>query len=144
MNELTKALKDVIGKGTTFCLKVKKENLKEVVLSVTGGISDITLRLPFDFVGVVDFDKYNGFDWQSSRRTLDTLSAAIEAIPEDASPTILLDAQEWDGAGLILKATLTKKGRGRSKEVQEQNINLLFDAGVLLDPEYMEELNNET
>lgn len=133
MNELTKALKDAVSKGTQFTLRQVDEST--VIFSVTGGVSDIKIRLPFIELGVdrtgdlIGAD-YQAFSWDSSLRTAGTLISAVEALPEDASPIIVLDTEEWDGGGLILKGTLTKKGRGRSKEVQEQHINLLFDAGV--------------
>lgn len=130
MNALTKALKDVVGKGTSFQLELKKNNFNEIALFVSGGVSDITLRLPFNYIGIVDFT--HGFKWNSTTRTLETLSAAIEALPEEASPTIWLDAQEWDGAGLLLQGTWEKKGKGRSKESQKQIRTFLFDAGVLV------------
>lgn len=136
MNALTKALKDCIGKGTQFTLQQTEEST--VVFAVTGGVSDIKIRLPFSVLGVdrtgevLGID-YQAFTWESTIRTASILISAIEAMPEEAEPTIFIDADEWDGGGLLLSGTWNQKGRGRSKESVTHQRDFLIDAGILND-----------
>ncbi len=134
MNELIKALKDCVGKGNKFTLQQTEETT--VVFAVTGGVSDIKIRLPFSVLGidrtgeVMGID-YQAFTWESTIRTAGILIGAIEAMPEDAEPSIIVDAEEWDGGGLLLSGSWNQKGRGRSKESVRHNRDFLIDAGIL-------------
>lgn len=135
MNALTKALKDCIGKGTQFTLQQTDEST--IVFAVTGGVSDIKIRLPFSIVGVGDGTTLalecedKAFTWKSTIRTASILISAIEAMPEEAEPTIFIDADEWDGGGLLLSGTWNQKGRGRSKESVTHQRDFLIDAGIV-------------
>jgi hypothetical protein len=134
MNALIKALKDCVDKGNRFALQQTEEST--VVFSVTGGVSDIKIRLPFSVLGldrageVMGVD-YQAFTWESTIRTAGILIGAIEAMPEEAEPAIVIDADEWDGGGLLLSGTWSQKGRGRSKESIAHRRDFLIDAGIL-------------
>lgn len=136
MNVLTKALKDCVDKGNRFALQQIDES--KAVFSVTGGVSDIKIRLPFSVLGIdrtgeVMGVDYQAFTWESTIRTAGILVSAIEAMPEEAEPAIVIDSDEWDGGGLLLSGTWNQKGRGRSKESVAHHRDFLIDAGILVD-----------
>ncbi len=125
MSELMKALQDTVGKGLYFTL-TQKDN-ENVVLAVGGGIASVTLDVPFAWGGP---DDYTGWKWKSTVLTADLLIAAVEAMPEEASPYFFINTDEWSGGGLLLVGEWTYK-RGRAKEGVVRYRKFLIDCAVI-------------
>lgn len=126
MNELTQALKDTVGKGTSFTLTQVGDE-KEVTLSVVGGIASVTLKIPFGLDGP---ESCNGWTWKSNAVTAGFLRSAIAGMPDEASPRIVINTNDWDSGGLVLVGEWSVK-RGRAKEGTPHYCSFLLDCGVL-------------
>lgn len=127
MSELTKALKETVGKGKHFTL-VQTGNEKKVLLSVGGGIANVTLEVPFGWTENVE--GCTDWSWKSNELTASFLISAIEGLPEVAAPSFIINLEQWDTGGLLLVGNWTQF-RGRAKEGTAHRRNFLLDCGVL-------------
>lgn len=131
-NPLMSALKDAVTRGTKF--KISQQGDAEVVsFSVTGGVSDIVLRIPFKVLKDTDGEPktVNDFKWESTPHVAEILISAIESLPEDSEPMFLVNFKEWYEGVLILKGFWKQKKGGRSKETTDHHRIFLVDAGLL-------------
>lgn len=124
------ALKGAIGQGTKFSLTQQSASPHVVLLEIKGVVSSVSLNLPFNWISGKDESKnISDFEWESSSYTAGILVSAVEAMPEEACPQILLNTSLWDGGGLILSGEWETK-RGRAKEPKKHYRIFMLDAGV--------------
>lgn len=129
-NPVMKALKGAIVQGTKFTLTQQADNPNVVLLEVTGGVSSVSLKLPFNWVTGDEATMVSGFKWESNSFTAGILVSACEGMPEEAAPQIIVNTSLWDGGGLILSGEWETK-KGRAKEGTPHYRNFMLDAGVV-------------
>lgn len=127
-NPLMVALKDAVVRGNKHTL-VQSSDARIVTFTVSGGMSDIAIRVPFLFSTTLK--DALPFKWEATGYARKVLVSAIEAMPNFAAPTFIVDVTEWDGGGLLLSGDWEKKKAGRSKETAVSNCIFLIDAGIL-------------
>lgn len=128
-NAVMMALKSAIGQGTRFTL-TQGSDPHVVVLEVTGGVASTSLKLPFNWIKDNDEPDVSGFKWESNAYTAGLLVSAVEGMPEDADPQILVNTSLWSGGGLVLSGEWEVK-KGRAKEGKKHFRNFMFDCAVL-------------